>query len=561
MAGAGGAWWLLSLWERGGGPALLAAAVAALLPGFVAWWRAPQSRQAMALPARGPSNAERMGAMFGVGAAACGVAAFLAWFCSGTPGDAVRDVSAWLGFRQQIEETEAMPQADEGTHIENWDERRIPRSRSEGTPDGPHLWLGSPDRKIIDDARTNGVYLALAAYDVYDAATETWSAFPVEPARLEADESGWVWLDARRPDAADTEAYFVRASSITTTVPWLPGTFATRATRVNLAGEGRWLLDPPGADTFQLLRKRDAFQDATHNTDRSRWLTLPAGREDFWITLAEETRGMQDASQSPQDVVRWLVSLCGYAAEFEWNGDGPMIEAFLNGETTGTCEHFATAATLMLRALGVPSRMVYGYAGGVLLDPPGLISFGPDDFHAWTEYWDPWQGWTLLETTLPGAGAAGPARQGEAEPLPVTEGDELYASAEGMEETNTSPRGLALVAALAGILALASWLAHGFRTGGLFARSFADGLGTGNTTAQPAYYRVFLARCRKLGLPRPQGATAGEHVNNLPATLKSHETVIRMRDYYYATRYAGDPQDAVTEQALRRAIADLPAPE
>ncbi|MEZ4742032.1 MAG: transglutaminase-like domain-containing protein [Bdellovibrionota bacterium] len=41
------------------------------------------------------------------------------------------------------------------------------------------------------------------------------------------------------------------------------------------------------------------------------------------------------------------------------------FEAFLSNDKRGHCEYFATASVLMLRSLGIASRIVLGYRGGV----------------------------------------------------------------------------------------------------------------------------------------------------------------------------------------------------
>lgn len=73
---------------------------------------------------------------------------------------------------------------------------------------------------------------------------------------------------------------------------------------------------------------------------------------------------------------------------------------FLEESDTGYCVHFATAATVLLRAAGIPARYVTGYIAYAL---PGVsVDVTEAQAHAWVEYLDPEQGWTVLEAT-PGA--------------------------------------------------------------------------------------------------------------------------------------------------------------
>ena len=71
------------------------------------------------------------------------------------------------------------------------------------------------------------------------------------------------------------------------------------------------------------------------------------------------------------------------------------MENFLFEEKRGHCEYFATAGALMARALGLPSRVAYGWAGGTWYDDAGLFVFRANEAHAWTEVWLENFGWVL----------------------------------------------------------------------------------------------------------------------------------------------------------------------
>lgn len=74
---------------------------------------------------------------------------------------------------------------------------------------------------------------------------------------------------------------------------------------------------------------------------------------------------------------------------------------FLEESDTGYCVHFASAATVLLRAAGVPARYVEGY---VLNTGIGRVTTVTErSAHAWVEYFDPGLGWVILEAT-PGYG-------------------------------------------------------------------------------------------------------------------------------------------------------------
>ncbi len=70
---------------------------------------------------------------------------------------------------------------------------------------------------------------------------------------------------------------------------------------------------------------------------------------------------------------------------------------FLKNSDTGYCVHFATAATVLLQAAGIPARYVTGYMTQVTQGEQ--ITVYSDQAHAWVEYWLPGFGWTVLEVT------------------------------------------------------------------------------------------------------------------------------------------------------------------
>ena len=78
---------------------------------------------------------------------------------------------------------------------------------------------------------------------------------------------------------------------------------------------------------------------------------------------------------------------------------------FLRESKRGYCIHFATAATLMLRALGVPARVVCGFVATVPQDS-AKVELTDGNAHAWVEVHYTDIGWVPLEVT-PGGGHTG----------------------------------------------------------------------------------------------------------------------------------------------------------
>lgn len=76
------------------------------------------------------------------------------------------------------------------------------------------------------------------------------------------------------------------------------------------------------------------------------------------------------------------------------------IDAFLFDTRRGFCAHYAGAMTFVLRAAGIPARVVAGYQGGELHDADNYVQVRQFDAHAWVEYWRPGQGWSSVDPTF-----------------------------------------------------------------------------------------------------------------------------------------------------------------
>ena len=76
------------------------------------------------------------------------------------------------------------------------------------------------------------------------------------------------------------------------------------------------------------------------------------------------------------------------------------IDEFLFRTRRGFCAHYAGAMTFVLRAAGIPARVVAGYQGGELNPRANFFTVRQFDAHAWVEYWQAGQGWTSVDPTF-----------------------------------------------------------------------------------------------------------------------------------------------------------------
>jgi transglutaminase-like putative cysteine protease len=86
-------------------------------------------------------------------------------------------------------------------------------------------------------------------------------------------------------------------------------------------------------------------------------------------------------------------------------GDNPVDE-FLFTTRRGFCEHFAASFVSLMRAAGIPSRVVVGYLGGENNPAGNYLIVRQSDAHAWAEIWTAERGWVRVDPT----GAVAPER-------------------------------------------------------------------------------------------------------------------------------------------------------
>jgi transglutaminase-like putative cysteine protease len=75
------------------------------------------------------------------------------------------------------------------------------------------------------------------------------------------------------------------------------------------------------------------------------------------------------------------------------------IDEFLFGTRRGFCEHYASAYVVLMRAAGIPARVVTGYQGGELKPVDGTLTVRQSDAHAWAEIWLEGKGWRRVDPT------------------------------------------------------------------------------------------------------------------------------------------------------------------
>lgn len=76
------------------------------------------------------------------------------------------------------------------------------------------------------------------------------------------------------------------------------------------------------------------------------------------------------------------------------------VDEFLFDTQSGFCEHFSSSFVFMLRAVGIPARVVVGYQGGEFNPYENYLVVRQYDAHAWAEVWLENKGWVRYDPTF-----------------------------------------------------------------------------------------------------------------------------------------------------------------
>jgi transglutaminase-like putative cysteine protease len=302
------------------------------------------------------------------------------------------------------------------------------------------------------------------------------------------------------------------------------------------------------------------------------WLALPTGFNPKTLALA---RGWQAEGTDAAGLVARALALFR-EQPFRYTMTPPLtgrdgVDDFLFDTRAGFCEHYAGAFVVLMRALGVPSRIVTGYQGGEINPVDDYWIVRQADAHAWAEVWIAGRGWVRVD--------------------PVT-----AVAPERIERGSRALRGSARDEALAGLSGLArtwklnldalanSWnqwvlsydgnrqqrlmakLGLGFEDwrdmAGLLAATLTVLIGIAALiTLHPRvpkdpierWYREFCDRLAAVGMSRARHETAGRYVERISPGLD--DTQVRQAreivSLYNNLRYAARAFDARAVQNLR----------
>ena len=130
-------------------------------------------------------------------------------------------------------------------------------------------------------------------------------------------------------------------------------------------------------------------------------LDLPALDPRIAALAHRLAEGFTSAHACTLAIERYLKENYGYTTRLPEQPPADPLAWFLFEGRRGHCEYFASAMAVLLRAVGIPSRVVTGFQGGVYNPVSGWHVLRASDAHAWVEAYLPAIGWTAFDPTPP----------------------------------------------------------------------------------------------------------------------------------------------------------------
>ena len=167
-----------------------------------------------------------------------------------------------------------------------------------------------------------------------------------------------------------------------------------------------------GAQVFAQDSKYYAAEQAYRAFVYENYLSVPASTRAYLQTIIAEQLFSKDDPYIVLNVAEFIQNIASYNLKYDRSLDKAedIVVAFLRDYREGVCQHYASAATLLFRTLGIPARYTIGYSA--YTSEGQWVSVSPNNAHAWVEVYIDGMGWVNVEVTgsgifVPGGGGGG----------------------------------------------------------------------------------------------------------------------------------------------------------
>ena len=143
------------------------------------------------------------------------------------------------------------------------------------------------------------------------------------------------------------------------------------------------------------------------------YTSVPQATLDYMLGVIQKQRFRKDDPDVITKVSKYVRTAAKYDLDYDvaLDAEDDVAVAFLGKYKTGVCRHYATAATVLYRALGFPARYTVGFKGATKAGQWTEISDG----HGWTEVYIDGIGWVAVEVTGSSQGGSGGGGNGGGE--------------------------------------------------------------------------------------------------------------------------------------------------
>jgi hypothetical protein len=538
-------------------------AVLALVAGLGLWAKRPRGNDIAARERRTPTWLDYAA----IASAVLALESGFLWLL-GTAPEPLESVALVIEqkLRPDAAALRAMRGGDAGSRSGNWlwtadAQRPLPRRTNFKPGLKPEIFIRLRDTADAEELLKSRVYVRSFTLGSYEDAA--WSPRPVKALRIKADGTGFVKLAVSRGGRAIAhEVFHAEDPSGQNVLAALQGVTAARISPLTQVNDGFYRLPPPTTvggyeylATSEPMRLEDLPDGALIRAAagvHDDLLEIPEGGVlgERLRVLARRAAGEGSTKQQLLQLQNSIKTGFEYSLVTSNVRNLDPMENFLFEEKRGHCEFFATAGSLMARALGIPSRVAYGWAGGTWYESSGLFVFRANEAHAWTELWLDGYGWVAMDPT-PQSGGDDRARVAPAGEKPT---DSL---ADGDEAADADSAGfgqglpllalvlMAVFAVPAGLIGV--WRRNRF--GGRGGDDSADSAPAGGEV--PDYYRCWRRACAVRGMRMPAGFTLRRQISAVPELPDFADALL---SYHYGTRYEGRALDLKTEKQLTRKI-------
>ena len=211
----------------------------------------------------------------------------------------------------------------------------------------------------------------------------------------------------RRAASAAREEYVVRPTSVSMLVSPGPPRSVAGPLVVDQTHTNAFIVDS-GTTPYQVTAVPqegiDALERSGSGPDRTEavFVTPDPTTTVRTAELARTiTAGLTDRVAQVQAIESWLRANVRYQLDAPLPpADRDAVDFLLFDSRAGFCEHFAAAEAVMLRSLGIPSRIATGFAvTDEVIDTQGWSVVRDSDAHAWVEVWIEGHGWVSSDPT------------------------------------------------------------------------------------------------------------------------------------------------------------------